>query len=201
MARYCPGMMRGLLGLLLMGVTFLASCALRSEITLRSVENGATLRPAIILAAFVSSDASTADVFLTDLSRDDLDAGVDIRTITGQITHIRLFLVPRPGSTPIESTASTMTLRHAVLARGEMGVFAGGGFMDPDTDLGSGEFRSGVSGATLTLSGATPGFADRLGASRLSGTIVAPRDAALAHLIEQRLGDVLDAIGSTRQRR
>lgn len=175
-----------------------AGCALRSSATLRSVETGETLRPRMTLAAFASEDASTADIYLTDLAREDLDAAADLSELTGQIVHIHLFIVPRPGATPIATTASSMTVRWAILAGGVMGVYSGGGFMDPDTSLGAGTFRATIIGATLKITGGSVGFADRLGPGELSATIVAPRDPGLASLIDDRFRDVLDALREKR---
>ncbi len=120
----------------------------------------------------------SADFFLTDLPREVWAGGGDASGVSGTIVHVHMFIVPRPGKTPISTGACTAAVRVLVLSEGELGVYGGGGFFAQTGDLGRPTFGGSIREATLRLIRATPGFEDRLGPSFLSGSIGAKRDAA-----------------------
>lgn len=172
----------------------LGGCTIGGSTELRSLESGAVLRPDLPLVVYAARDANTADIYLTDLTPAELDPGVPLSELTGNIVHVHLFLVARAGRTPIEDDACTVTIRHAVLARGAMGVYGGGGFLLPDGRPGAGVLRGSIDGTTLRLTECTPGFADRLGVAAFRASIAAPRDDGLARNVAARLEDVVLAI-------
>lgn len=140
---------------------------------------------------FAPSKAGIADIYLTDLPADALTGGKDLGQLSGTIVHIHVFTIPSAGDTPIATTATTSTVRVAILANGQAGVYAGGGFFNTSDDDAAGKDFSGtVREATLYLRHATDGFDDILGPSRFSTSVSAKRDEKLA----TALRDALDAV-------
>ncbi len=120
--------------------------------------------------AAVVQDRNTADVYLTDLSPATLDrigAGDLGPEVSGTLLHIRIFLNPKPGRTPIEDTAASATARLIVVARGQVGVYDAAGFLMPGNSLRKGHASGTLRNAPTRLSRATPGFTDLLGSARM----------------------------------
>lgn len=169
-------------------------CTTDSSVRIQSVQNAVMDVPDLPVAAYWASDPSTADIYLTDLDAAALDPGTDMSRVSGRIVHFHLFMVPLAGSTPIGSEACSVMVRHIVLARGSIGVYAGGGFLLPSGRPGDPEFGGSVKGATLRLAGKTPSFVDRLGAATMDAGFAAPRDEATAKRIAARVNDVLGVV-------
>jgi hypothetical protein len=131
-------------------------------------------------------DEATGDLYFTDLPEPvwrALAAGETPPTpAVGQVLRIHLFLVPRAGRTPIDFTASNVTLTHVVFAGSAVGVYGGGGFMLPSGEPGDRAIAGRLEGATVEFVGGSPTFDDRLTAGVLSGRVRAVRneDAAAA---------------------
>jgi hypothetical protein len=145
------------------------------------------------------SSSGIADVYFTDLPRELLTSGGDLSTATGTIVHLHLFTIPSAGDTPIATTATSASARVLVLARGQAGLYAGGGFCttsDDESDIKGTQksFTSSVRGATLYLTHATPAFDDLLGPSVLRGSIDATRDAQTAQAVASALAAVLEQV-------
>ncbi|MCB9845226.1 MAG: hypothetical protein H6811_04475 [Phycisphaeraceae bacterium] len=145
---------------------------------LRSIERPVATRPVFRLKAYSFDDANTADLYFTDLERDALRG--DLKSLTGELVHVHLFVEPKAGKTPIQSTAVNAAVTHIVMVSGEAGVYSGGGFLSTAGTPGDGSLGGTMSGGTLRLERATPGFADLLGASRLDASLSAPLDPMLA---------------------
>ncbi|HLO40069.1 MAG TPA: hypothetical protein VK176_03535 [Phycisphaerales bacterium] len=148
------------------------------------------------IRAYRSTDPNTADIYLTDLPRELCQPGASLGEASGQLLHIHLFISPEAGETPIESTACSVSIRLVVISRGQVGVYGGGGFLYPDSDLGDEDFEGSIRRGTLKYMNGTPGFADRLGPSELSGDIEAPKDEAAVRILAARLDELL---GMTRK--
>lgn len=149
--------------------------------------DGAVLAPRFTTAAYRYIDINTASVYLTDLPLARLaDLADPLDDVTGTVVHIHLFLVPKAGRTPIESTACNAAVRQAVFADGAKGLYTGGGFVLSRRPGGQ-SFSASVRNASLRLARATPGFTDRLGPATLQGFIVAPLDEPAALAIAERL--------------
>lgn len=159
-----------------------------SGVRMQSSSRGTVLAPQVTSAAYTWTDASTADIYVSDIPMQQLSAADSLDELAGSIVHIHMFLRPRPGRTPIETTASTVAVQWVVLARGEVGVYGGGGFMFPAGAPGDDTFGGAIKNGSVRLLAATPGFVDRLGAAEFSAGIRAPQDEAaaalLAHLFE-----------------
>src|SRR5262245_43191603 len=75
--------------------------------SIRSVGTGDTLSAALPTRFYSSTDVNSADFFLTDLPRSVWESGADATDMVGMMIHVRMFLSPEPGSTPISTGAST----------------------------------------------------------------------------------------------
>ena len=154
-------------------------------------EGGGSLELRPRTSAYLSGDRNTADVYLTDLPAEALDPDADLKDVSGQIIHIHLFLTPKAGSTPIDSTACSASVRHVVIAGGRIGVYGGGGFLSPNTSPGDRVLTGHLADATLRLVSASPEFGDRLGPSKLDCAFRAPLDPRLANVLAARLDTIL----------
>lgn len=166
-------------------------CGVQGTVRLRSVADSDMLAPKIRVLAYRSDDSQSADVYMTDLSMSDMDPGVDPGKLTGTFIHIHQFLIPRAGRTPIESTASSATIRAIVLSRGAIGVYGGGGFLLPDGSPGDSTFGGTMKGATVKLIESNAQFHDPLGACTMTASFSAPLDESLARLMAARMDDFL----------
>lgn len=88
--------------------------------------------------------------------------------------HAQLLWTPKPGLTPLDSTATNLALRVVVVSGGELGIYGGAGFARPDGDPTVGPMSIEVEGATLTLLEKTAGFHDLLSPAGFEATLRAP---------------------------
>jgi hypothetical protein len=158
---------------------------------LQSLQNSNQLRASLPTRVYTAPDADTADIYMTDLPDSVWTAGADVSDMTGTLIHVHMFIRPRAGRTPIADTASTATIRCMVLAKGEIGVYAGGGFFVNADETGEKTFRAGVRDATLRLMSATGGFNDRLGVCSFSGEVSGKHDQPTAAAIAWAMGALL----------
>jgi len=144
--------------------------------------------------AYTYHDDNTADIYLTDLSDEELTAffrsGADWSRISGTLVHVHLFLDPKPGKTPIEPTAATATVRYAIIADGRIGIYDGAGFMLPGQKPGKDTISGTLEDAPIRLSRVTPGFNDPFTAGKLDLTFEAPLDDRIAPELRARLDAV-----------
>ena len=156
-----------------------------------SLETGNTLDAKLPTRVYRSLDRNTADIYLTDLSDDELTAILQAGPsgASGQLLHIHMFVLPKPGRTPIDDTAVTASVRYVVFSGSEHGVYAGAGFLLPAGEPGGKRFSGTMDDATLRLDRATDGFRDLLGPSRLDLSFGAERNETLA-------GELDDAIST-----
>jgi hypothetical protein len=148
---------------------------------------------------FDDVDLNTADVYMTDLPREvwmgDNGQPFDATQVRGTLVHIRLFLRPSAGDTPIQASASTATVRTLVLSGGELGLYAGAGFLRVSGGPGDDSLSGTLNGGTLRLRRATGGFNDQLGPSTFDGSFSATRDKAQARAMARALL-ALSAVGT-----
>lgn len=183
------------LGVILAFATLLLGCSpsvgASSGVRLNGISTSIGLRPRLVTKAYVHADASSASLYFTDLSDAALTPESDLAGVSGTIVHIHLFAIPKAGKTPIDRTASTATVRTLVLAEGHIGVYGGGGFMMPSGKPGGRSFGGSISGASIRLTGSTPGFEDRIGAGEFSASVAAPLDQTTARRIAARLEELI----------
>lgn len=156
-----------------------------------SQTTGVSFRPVMTTAAYRHDAEQTADIYLTDLSREHLDPEADLRDVSGSIVHVHLFLVPRAGRSPMEPTSTNATVRHVIVSRGKIGVYAGGGFLRPRSGLGSAVLTGTIRQGSLRLASRSEGFEDHLGHCTIDLAFRAPRDEGLARLLAARLESML----------
>jgi hypothetical protein len=167
---------------LVLALPALASCGSLSLLSntqneFVSDEQPYQLSPRLTTRLFDYEDNNTADIVLSDLDPETLADADAWQGATGQVIHARMFVQPRPGRTPIEKTACTVTLRYLVLAgEGEYGIYAGGGFLIPDGAPDGDRFSGSIHNASLRLVSATPGFKDLIGRGTLGLDFRAKRD-------------------------
>jgi len=141
-----------------------------------SKEQPHALSPNFRTKVFKSEAKNHADIVLTDLDPETLRDRSAWGSVSGQVLQARMFVQPRPGRTPIEPTACSVTLRYLVLAGPEYGLYAGGGFLLPDGEPDGNRFGGKITNASLRLVSATPGFNDLIGSGRLDLSFKASRD-------------------------
>ncbi|MEL6328506.1 MAG: hypothetical protein AAFR38_02495 [Planctomycetota bacterium] len=148
------------------------------------------LEPKLPTRVFTSADGFSADIYLTDLTEQDLQNADTLAAASGQIVHLHLFLVPYPGRTPIAESSCTATVRVGIITEGRAGLYTGGGFVFPAGRPDDRRFKGRVRDATLRLAGKTSGFNDAIEQALLSLDFKARRNDELA----TRLGLALDRV-------
>jgi hypothetical protein len=135
-------------------------------------------------------------ILLSDLPVESLLTGDFVR---GQVLHIELLWVPKPGTTPIDDTATNASFRHIVFADGEVGLYGGSGFIMPADEIGDAKLSVELRRGSMTLLEATDGFNDLLSPAGLDGGFTATfepeRTRRLYYNISQQ---VTDAFGYSR---
>lgn len=169
-------------------------CTIGSDVRLRSTTSDAVLEPTMTELAYVGIDKNTADIFLTDLTRAQLDPFAPIENVNGYIIHVHMFLAPKAGKTPIAHSATNATVRFMVIAQGAVGLYEGAGFLLPNTSTDRPAFIAKMQDAPLRLMLANDRFADPLGNSLFSLNIVAPLDAAAVTRISAKFGAILSTL-------
>jgi hypothetical protein len=117
----------------------------------------------------------------------------------GQFLHIEVLWRPKAGATAIDATSTNLSIRLVVLSKGEVGVYAGGGFgwIEDGTEADEG-IGIDIVGSVLSLEEKTPGFIDLLSPATMLGEIGAVKDAdrarayrrAASQLVTNKFGQV-----------
>lgn len=157
---------------------------------IRSVVNGDSLAAQLPTRVYTSRDRSTADFYMTDLPLEVFTQGRDVSDAAGIVIHVRQFILPKAGRTPIAATASTASVRVLVLAKGDIGVYGGGGFLQNGDAPGERTMSASISEASLRLIRRTAGFEDRLVNATFSGSFSATKDEPASDAIARGM-DVL----------
>jgi hypothetical protein len=150
-----------------------------STTTMRIARVGARpmqMDPNFTTVVAVDDPLVEASIWLTDIP---LDALRDGTVQDGQILHVELLFRPRPGYTPLDPTATNLSIRYIVCSRGEVGIYQGGGFGYPQGTLEDTSMRISIESASMSLGAHTKGFLDLLTPASLSGTVHGPRNDAV----------------------
>ncbi len=158
---------------------------------LNSMQSQAELRPSLPLQVYTSADGDTFDVYLSDLPASALRPGASLAGLSGHLIRIHVFVIPRAGRTPIDAEAFNAAITHAIVSGGQVGVYAGGGFVVPEDSVGASEIRARIAGGTVRLESGTGGFQDRLGPSNVAGSVRATRNASAAESAKARLDELI----------
>jgi hypothetical protein len=147
-------------------------------------------------ACFAYSPGAETSFLLTDLSDEELLDG-SIRN--GQVLHLSLLWEPKPGATPMDSSATNVVVHYVILSNGELGIYEGGGFAVLSGSPRAGRVSLTMRDASIRLLEATEGFVDRLSPARMTGRFAASRDDERAHLIRLATSQIVtNALGRTR---
>lgn len=137
--------------------------------------------------------ASETSLLFSDVPLDALLKGVPK---TGSVLHAQVLWAPKPGYTPVDPTATNVTLRWIVFSHGEVGVYGGAGFCWPRGTLGQGPLRVSIEASTLSLIASTPGFVDLASPASITGSFSATFEPERAIRLRQAVSQlVTDAIG------
>lgn len=172
----------------------LTGCGTYANLHLESPLSGATLSPKLTTIAYTFSDENTVDIYLSDLSEDQLAVPFDDNASgwpTGQMMHIHMFIRPSPGKTPIEPQSSNCSIRHLILAPGATGLYGGGGFLLPSSSAKSGTFGGSITAGTLRLQASSPNFNDALGPTGLRASFKVKENRELAITMARRFEETM----------
>ncbi|MAY74418.1 MAG: hypothetical protein CMJ31_06775 [Phycisphaerae bacterium] len=148
------------------------------------------LKPNFTTRVYTPISENEADVYLTDLPESAFDDPNELSRSSGQLVHVHMFLRPRAGRTPVDTTACTATVRYIVLAEGRVGVYTGGGFLFPRGAPGGKHFAATMADGALRLYAKGPGFVDRVGSGEFDISFRARNDERVSELL-QRTADRL----------
>jgi hypothetical protein len=190
---------------LVIGCVTLTGCGLfvgggRGDLAARSeAQAGAVLQGRFTHAVYSFDTKDNLTILLSD-------GPIDTAT---QIMTVRMFWQPRAAHTPLDPTATNVSIQYVVFTppgiapapgsapesapasiggidapKAQVGVYSGAGFLWPDSKPGKSSFKARIRQANLRLSDRSAAFADLLGKARLEGSFAAARDdeAVLAGL-------------------
>jgi len=175
-----------------------AGCSIEAGGTVDAVGAGDTairLSSQFETGTFAIEPAQTTVVF-SDIPYEDLARGT---ARDGRFLHVEVLWRPRPGKTPIEPSATNLSIRFVVVSSGEVGVYVGGGFgFIRAGRAGDGEIEVDITGSSISLVDKTPGFVDLLSPAEMTGTLGAFENAdnaratrrAASQFVTNRLGKV-----------
>ncbi|MDZ4754000.1 MAG: hypothetical protein SGJ11_05835 [Phycisphaerae bacterium] len=143
-----------------------------------------------------SVSPADATMYVGDRPLAELLAG---KVRNGQFLHAQLLWLPLPGLTPVDPTATNVTLRYIVVSDGEVGIYGGAGFAWPRGTPGEEALSLVIQGSSVALLASTEGFVDLLTPAQLTGTVSVALDAAATRQFRRGLNQlVTDALGATR---
>lgn len=171
------------------GCGLLAGVGSPSQPVFVSGQTGDRLSVSYPTGVYVESDPNTADLYFTTIPGVG-QPGISMQGVSGSVLHVRMFIKPRAGRTPIDYTAVNITVTHVLVADGAVGVYAGAGFMLPSGDVGASNFGGKLKDVTLRPTALTDGFSDQLGWNELDGSLRVVRDPDRA----ERIASWVDAL-------
>lgn len=186
--------------LLLLSAVVIPGCSLPgagNAIQIQSLsDNPVLLSTNFQTACFTHDPKSDTSFWLSDVP---VEALLEGRITEAQIMHIELLWFPRPGSTPIDSSATNASIRYIIITNGEVGVYIGAGFVLPHGKLSKAKLTVSIRDASLTLGDSTDGLIDLLSPARLSGRFTATNNPELVRQFQLATSQfVTDALGRTR---
>ncbi len=146
---------------------------------------GGQLHMQVVTAVCTSDPFVHTSLWLSDCSVAELEGG---ELTDGQILHIEMLFPPRAGETPIDPSATNLSLRYIVVSQGEVGLYEGGGFGYPVGGHEDGAMSLRIEPSGITLSESTDGFVDLLSPAELTAVFTGTCD----DIAGQRLSDAMD---------
>lgn len=124
------------------------------------------------------------------------EALLDGTADAAEVLHVEMLWQPKPGATPMDSTATNASIRYILIIDGEVGIYEGGGFVQPKGALGDEVLTITMRDATLRLVEATPGFRDLLSPATLQGELTARHDKSSTRRLHYAVSQyVTNALG------
>jgi hypothetical protein len=164
----------------------------------QSMRSDAAVLPGNYALAYFSHDnVAGTSIVLSDQPIDSILKG-DVRD--GQVLHMELLWRPKAGATPMDSDATNVSIRHIVISDGQVGIYAGAGFVYPsDNPEKHDQITFTLRDASMQLQECTAGFIDLLSPAQLTGTFTARHDDKLARQLYFGISQlVTNALGRTR---
>lgn len=154
------------------------------------------LQSSFVTAVYTRTQETEYSLFLSDIPIEEL---LDGNPRDGHVLHIELLWIPKAGATPVEATATNISITSIIFSGDEVGVYGGAGFAVPSGRIGEGRMSLAVLDASLVLIDATSGFIDLLSPARLVGTVAADFDAARARRLRFAVAqEMTNRLGRTR---
>ncbi len=147
-----------------------------------------------ITAFYADGNSVETSFVLSDVGLDQLLSGQFGR---GQVVRIDLLWLPKPGATPMDSSATNASIQYVIVADGELGVYAGAGFALPQGDASGRSLTVRLRDGSLDLLESTDGFVDLLSPATLTGSFTATHNDQRARQLSAALRRLVnDALGS-----
>ena len=176
-----------LLAMLMLTPFISAGCTTnRATVYLKSMNDSSRiLSPHWKVVAARITDTNNVDIFMSDRALNELEK-TDFSKINKdiEICHVRMFIAPRAGHTPIQSTACNTIINFIILTPGAAGEYSGAGFMIPELSSDYRHFRGSLIDGRTNLIRKTGTFQDLLGTGSPEGTIEAVNDPAMVRRFE-----------------
>ncbi|MBL9149950.1 MAG: hypothetical protein JNM94_14770 [Phycisphaerae bacterium] len=135
-------------------------------------------------------------LFASDVPLETLLAG---GIANGQFLHAQLLWTPKPGNTPVDPTATNVTLRYVLIVDGNVGIYGGAGFAWPSGTPGETELLLQVEGSSMSLLACTDGFHDPLTPAKLTGSIMLNPDGDATRRYRRAVSQIVtDTLGASR---
>lgn len=141
--------------------------------------------------AFYAHGGSVESSFI--LSDVPLEKLLKSKVNNGHILHVQMLWVPKPGSTPMDSSATNVSIRYIIISDGELGLYTGAGFAIPQSDIGSDLVTIDLRNAYLTLTDSTSGFVDLLSPASLTGDFTATLNDQRTRQIRSALRRIINS--------
>ncbi len=146
-----------------------------------------------ITAFYAHGNSVETSFILSDVGLDQLLSGQFSR---GIVVRVDLLWMPKPGATPMDSSATNASIQYVIVADGELGVYAGAGFALPEGDASGRSLEVHLRDASLEFLESTDGFVDLLSPATLTGSFTATHNdqrtrqlsSALRRLVRDGLG-------------
>ncbi len=165
------------------------------ELTALSLGERPVLLGERCVTAVYGRPGAETSFYLSSVPEADLLSG---RISEGVVVHIDLLWQPKAGATPMEPTATNVSIHYIVFAGGQVGVYGGSGFALPRGTLGGPHFGLSLKEASLTLLVSTDGFVDLLSPARLTGALTAAYDEEQTRRVRRAVSQIVtNAMGKS----
>lgn len=196
--RRTTGRIAGVAAMLVCGL-FGAGCSglfAGDDALIESLDEQRVRMPLEVAEAAYAVHPSEASLLFSSVPFDRFAETSEADGLEAFVLHAQLLWVPKPGTTPIDPTATNVTLRWIVFAGGEVGVYGGAGFCWPDGEIGKDALTLDIEASTLSLIASTSGFVDQASPASISGRFRAAYRPAAALELRQRVSRrVTEAVG------